>query len=276
MVKVKQVTMVLAKWCPHCVPSSLDYAERVAKELKVPLRVLDIDVLEEEIAADKLVEQHGDYVEDYIIPQVFLEYFGGRVDHIYTGFSENISVTEARWKDLLNSRYYLGLQAAGEVDQSLAGFVERHLAFEVTCRHCDAPASFKLIVEEQDKVVGIYQCPEGLVSQTVYFSLEPNLQWFYTFLCKQLGTKIVEMRDLRIATRHGWELGEKAAEWLERFTPKQRRPAIFEVYWRRYAKTDADKSIGVFHCDDQTQGKGCGKLFVKPITSKNKLCAECR
>jgi glutaredoxin len=106
MARVKRVTVVLANWCPHCVPLSLDNARKLANDLSADLRVLDIDKPEEEREADRLVEEHGDYVEDYIIPQVFLEYDGGRVEHIFTGFSEGVSVTTARWQDLFYSRFH--------------------------------------------------------------------------------------------------------------------------------------------------------------------------
>lgn len=112
MVRVQRVTIVLANWCPHCVPLSLEKAKRVAKDLGVPLQVLDIDIPEQERAADRLVEEHGDYVEDYIIPQVFLEYDGSGGEHLFTGFSEGVSVTEARWADLFKSRFYQDLLRA--------------------------------------------------------------------------------------------------------------------------------------------------------------------
>jgi len=91
---------------------SLEKAQRVAKDLGVLLRVLDIDVPEQERVADGLVEEYGDYVEDYIIPQVFLEYDGGRVKHLFTGFSEGVPITEARWSDLFESRFYRNLLEA--------------------------------------------------------------------------------------------------------------------------------------------------------------------
>ena len=109
MTRVERITIVLAKWCPHCVPLSLENVKRMAKDLGVPLRVLDIDFPEEEKVADRLVEEYGDYTEDYIIPQVFLEYKGGRVQHIFTGFSEGVSVTAARWIALFNSEVYQSL-----------------------------------------------------------------------------------------------------------------------------------------------------------------------
>jgi thiol-disulfide isomerase/thioredoxin len=102
---LKRITIVLAPWCPHCVPLSLEKAEQMAKELDVELRVLDIDHPEQESIADKLVKEHGDYSEDYLIPQVFFEE-DGKVEHVFTGFSEGVDVTRARWDDFFASAYY--------------------------------------------------------------------------------------------------------------------------------------------------------------------------
>jgi len=77
----------------------------MTKDLKTELRVLDIDDPEQEKIADELVREYGDYSEDYIIPQVFIEE-DGKVKHIFTGFSEGVDVTKARWEDHFASRYY--------------------------------------------------------------------------------------------------------------------------------------------------------------------------
>lgn len=278
MVCVKRITIVLAQWCPHCVPLSLDYAKKMAGELEVPLNVLDIDVPEQELAADEIVEKYGDYSEDYLIPQVFLEYDGGRIEHIYTGFSEALSVTESRWNSLFESRFYKRLlESQKKGDDPLEDFVAKHLVFKVECRrHCDESTSFKVISNEREDVVGVYLCSGSFVSRVVYFSHEPDLDWFYSFISGQVGKRIVSRRDIRMATRHGWELGEEAVSELEEQDLNEHRPVIKEVYWTRYAKTEAAKSKGVFLCSDPAQGKGCGKLFVQNVTSKLKLCPKCR
>ncbi len=276
MPRVKRVTIVLANWCPHCVPLSLNYAQKMADELGVPLRVLDIDVAREEKTADRLVAKYGDYVEDYIIPQVFLEYEGGRIEHVFTGFSESVSTTESRRISLLKSRFYhCLLEAEKNDDSALDDFVQRHLVFKVECRrHCDRPADYRVLSATPDEVVGGYICPDGFVSRVVYFSLKPNLDWFYTFLSDQLGKELVENRDLRTATRHGWELDENAAAELACLT-SQEVPLIKEVYWVYHPKDDVEKTRGVFICSDPSQERGCGRLFLQEITSENRLCPRC-
>lgn len=101
----RRISIVLADWCPHCVPLSLANAKRMAKDLNTDLRVLDIDDPEQEKIADQLVKDYGDDCVDYLIPQVFIEE-NGKVQHIFTGFSEGVEVTRERWEDLFASKYY--------------------------------------------------------------------------------------------------------------------------------------------------------------------------
>lgn len=103
---LSRITIVLAQWCPHCVPLSLEKVQQITKELNCELRVLDIDDPEQVKVADAIVKEHGDFAEDYLIPQVFAEYAAGGIEHIFTGFSEGVHVTKARWDDFFASHYY--------------------------------------------------------------------------------------------------------------------------------------------------------------------------
>jgi len=105
---VDRISVVLAEWCPHCVPLSLERCRKMAKELGAELRVLDVDDPEQVKIGDSLVENYGDPADDYLIPQVFFEE-GGKVQHVFTGFSEAVDVTSARWDDFFSSDYYKGL-----------------------------------------------------------------------------------------------------------------------------------------------------------------------
>jgi hypothetical protein len=84
----------------------------LAKRLGVPLRVLDIDRPGQVKAADRLVRDHGDASPDYLIPQVFLEWSDGRVEHLLTGFSEQVPRTARAWKDLLASDWLRSVRTA--------------------------------------------------------------------------------------------------------------------------------------------------------------------
>ena len=110
IVKPNQISLVYATWCPHCDPLSVEENKKMSKDLGVPLRLLDIDKPEDSKIGDSLVKKYGDDCIDYLIPQVFLEYPNGRVQHIFTGFSENPSVTKKHWEDLFSSKFYKSLK----------------------------------------------------------------------------------------------------------------------------------------------------------------------
>jgi hypothetical protein len=124
-----------------------------------------------------------------------------------------------------------------------------------------------------NNVIGAYVCPGGYVSRVVYFSVNTDVTQFKSFLYSQVGEKIVADRDIRPATRHGWELGSDAmAEMGEVSTTG----TIKEVYWTLYPKTDNEKNRGVFVCSHSEKGKGCNRLFVQDKKSTNRLCPNCK
>ncbi|MEK0325190.1 MAG: thioredoxin family protein [Nitrosopumilus sp.] len=110
--KVKGVTTVFAHWCPHCDPPALDATARIGKELRVPIRLLDIDIPEQEKEADDIVKKYGDWIEDYLIPQVFLELADGSTRHIFTGNPGVVSLTEEGFSNLLKSDWFKDLKQA--------------------------------------------------------------------------------------------------------------------------------------------------------------------
>jgi hypothetical protein len=108
--KPVMISTVLSQWCPHCVPPSLEATKRLSQELGTPYRILDIDVPDQVKIADKLVKEYGDDGEDYLIPQVFLEFPDGSVHHVFTGFSENPEITKRHWDDFFQSDFLKSLK----------------------------------------------------------------------------------------------------------------------------------------------------------------------
>jgi hypothetical protein len=106
----RRLSIVLAQWCPHCVPLSVRNGRRLARLLRVPLRILDIDRAGRVRVADRLVREHGDASPDYLIPQVFLEWSDGRVQPVLTGFSEQVARTARAWQDLFASEWLSSLR----------------------------------------------------------------------------------------------------------------------------------------------------------------------
>jgi hypothetical protein len=248
----------------------LQNAKRLAEKLEVPLRVLDIQDPTQEEIADRLIKEHGDWAEDYLIPQVFVEYTDERVDHILTGFSEAVTVTEASWEAFFSSDYYKNLIRDR---RPMKRFVKNHLIFKGHCRrHCEKPVSFLELWSNSEEVVGAYACPDGYVSRVIYFSVNPDLEWYTSFLSSQVGKDVVKDRDIRPASRHGWELDPNALAEISDMTPTG---TVKEVYWTIYPQTEIEKHRGVFLCHDTKGNQGCGKLFVQDRTSRNRLCSNC-
>jgi len=103
MVNLKAIHIVYADWCPHCVPATVDPVKKRAEKLGVHCLLYDIDDPNALKKADELVRKHGDWCEDYLIPQVFLEFENGEVKHVFTGYSEDIELTRRGLDNLLAS-----------------------------------------------------------------------------------------------------------------------------------------------------------------------------
>jgi hypothetical protein len=72
----------------------------------VPCVLCHVDDPDGSKKADELVRKYGDWSEDYLIPQVFLEYENGEVKHVFTGYSEDVELTRKGLNNLLNSNLF--------------------------------------------------------------------------------------------------------------------------------------------------------------------------
>jgi hypothetical protein len=147
-------------------------------------------------------------------------------------------------------------------------FVRKYLVVEgLPCyRHCQKATHFVTLLENRNKLVGAYICPDNYVSRIVFFDLrDQDMDWFKSLVRIELdGGPLVRDRDFRVATRHGWELGGSAENEISIFSNSS--GGIKEYYWTFYAKGDEEKKLGNFLCEK------CGKLFNQPISSKSKTC----
>ncbi|MDA4128597.1 MAG: glutaredoxin [Thaumarchaeota archaeon] len=109
MPKAVAFHVVYAKWCPHCVPIAVDSFKRAASELGITCRLYDIDT-EDEARADEIVKQYGDWTEDYLVPQVFLELDGGEIKHVLTGDPRGVDFTTRRINEFLGGPLYASLK----------------------------------------------------------------------------------------------------------------------------------------------------------------------
>jgi len=151
-------------------------------------------------------------------------------------------------------------------NEKFLDFVNQYLIIrDAKCyRHCQEPAGFVPLFQEGSSLVGGYVCPKNYVSRVVYFSLDPDVVWYEKFLKNQIGG-LLRPRDLRIATRHGWELGGNAENEIKKVSDR----GVKEYYWTFYPQSEEEKTTGTFRC------KNCGKLFVKKFSDESELCSDC-
>jgi glutaredoxin len=109
MSAVNAIHVVYARWCPHCVPTTVEPMKNAAKELGVSCVLYDIDTEACE-KADELVKKFGDWSEDYTIPQVFFEFADGEFKHILTGRPEGVEYTKHVVRDFLNGPLFTSLK----------------------------------------------------------------------------------------------------------------------------------------------------------------------
>ena len=93
LVEIKAVHVVHVTWCPHCHQATVEPIREAFEERRIPFVSYDIDVSEEEKKADELVRKHGDWSEDYLIPQVFVEMSDGEMRHVLTGYLGSLAST---------------------------------------------------------------------------------------------------------------------------------------------------------------------------------------
>jgi len=125
-----------------------------------------------------------------------------------------------------------------------------------------------------ESLIGAYVCPDGVVSQVVYFSTKPDREYFIRTLAAQVGQEHLNSRDIRVASRHGWELGGEAEKALRSKLGKA--GVIHETYWTRYPRTDVEKQLVASLCAGDSAKAGCMKLFMHDRTSVEKFCPSCK
>jgi hypothetical protein len=145
-------------------------------------------------------------------------------------------------------------------------FAENYLLVSIAkcMRSCQKPAKATPIQRTDESLTVAYVCPESHVSRIVYFATNPDAKWFESFLRNQLGDRI-RSRDIRKATRHGWELDGNA----EKEIPND----VTQFYWTFYARNEEEKNYSTILC--MKERGGCGRLFTQSFARKSVLCPDC-
>lgn len=104
--RVRSVHVVYAEWCPHCVPTVVEPMREASARLGARFEPHDIDSSDVGVA-DELVKKCGDWTEDYLIPQVFLEFDDGSFKHVLTGDPRGVAYTRRALDGLLSHEPFL-------------------------------------------------------------------------------------------------------------------------------------------------------------------------
>ena len=104
MSKLEIIHVVYADWCPHCVPTTVEPVKKKAKKLGASCLLYNIDDPNAVKKADRMVKKYGDWCEDYLVPQIFLEYENRKIKHVFTGYSEDVNLTRRALNNLLKSQ----------------------------------------------------------------------------------------------------------------------------------------------------------------------------
>ncbi|MFQ5838870.1 MAG: hypothetical protein ACE5HJ_08860 [Thermoplasmata archaeon] len=151
----------------------------------------------------------------------------------------------------------------------LGDFVAGSLVVRGSCYfHCDQETTFRAL-EGLQRHVGLYHCPAGYVSRMVYYDVKPDLQWFLSWVRSAVAPLRTSERDVRVATRHGWEFGidERPEGGIEPYVLRQ-------VYWTQ-PRPSSGRTDALYICLGDPEAEGCGSLFVQAVADSKRHCPSC-
>jgi len=144
-----------------------------------------------------------------------------------------------------------------------------------TCyRHCGGPIRTRRIPSRLPGTWLVRACPSGVVSVTTYAEWtrrDPTRAVRSMLRRWTLPKTLVRSRDLRLATRHGPELGQAVERWLAAARPAR---GVRVVYWRVYPfRGRGGDERRLFVCFRRTHPAPV--FFASPTNAKTWGCPVC-
>lgn len=144
-----------------------------------------------------------------------------------------------------------------------------------TCyRHCDRPIRTRRLRSALPGVWTVRACPSGVVSVTAYAewtSRDPTEAARRALRRWTVPPTLVRRWDLRLATRHGPELGAEAERFLASVRPRR---GLRVVYWRVYPFRGRDGGERrLFVCF--RRGHPAPRFFAAPPAGAPPRCPAC-
>jgi hypothetical protein len=141
-------------------------------------------------------------------------------------------------------------------------------------RHCGRPVRAHRLASSLPGLLEVYACPSGVVSLTSYAEwspADPTPKVSALLRSLTVPPTLLKRRDLRVATRHGPELGRAAETLLAR--SRAPRP-VRVVYWRLYpfrSRDGAERRL--FVC--LRHGARAPVFFASRSSGTDKDCPTC-
>jgi hypothetical protein len=137
----------------------------------------------------------------------------------------------------------------------LEEIIDARLRTEGKCYgHCKSGTEMTLLKDGKN-TFSFMSCPEGYVSRIVMYGRELDVPAFRHFLKSTAGVGEVSDADIRIATRHPWDLGIEDGG--------KETVLLKEAYWTqnyRRTKSDDPSREALFLCRE------CSGLYVAPLS----------
>jgi hypothetical protein len=141
-------------------------------------------------------------------------------------------------------------------------------------RHCDRPVRARDFPSPLPGRWTVRACPSGVVSVTSYAEWtrrDPTSDVRRLLRRRTWPPTLVRARDLRLATRHGPELGRAAERRLAKTVPPR---GVRVVYWRVYPFRGSDGiDRRLFVCFRRTHRGPV--FFAASPTADERVCPEC-
>lgn len=142
-------------------------------------------------------------------------------------------------------------------------------------RHCDRALRGRTVPIHAPGWLCVYACPGGAISVVTYTEWangDPTPVLLRFARTHTSPPSVVRRRDMRLAGRHGPELGPTAERFLARARPPR---DVRTVYWRLYPFLKKDGALHrPFACF--RHGRGTVQFFVAPGDRRSPPCPRCR
>ena len=149
------------------------------------------------------------------------------------------------------------------MSDSIRKTVEMHLTENTKCyNHCESPATHHFIRDD----TACYACSGGYVSKIIMYGSQADAAGLRNFVDGLFnGAADIRDEDIRVATRHPWELGIEGTS--------SGNTVLREAYWnqnyRRGMSGETDR-ITLYRC------VSCGKLFMQAYSREPARCEDCK